>query len=156
MYIPIEDRGKGFKSIEDTYKIAKIKVAHHINTSDDPGVKLVKTFQKQKEKKICEVCANTFSGDLGLECKFKGNKTILKTEHRTMEFQSSEFKQINAALYKALTANKKLEVINQPWLGYYTTKIWESSKISPVSKRIRSTWKNIPDMVKLVNDSIKQ
>ena len=57
MYIPIEDGGKGFKSIEGTYKIAKIKAAHHINTSDDPRVKLVKTFQKQKEKKICEACS---------------------------------------------------------------------------------------------------
>ena len=101
-------------------------------------------------------CANTFSGGLGLECKFEENKTILKTDHRSMEFRSSEFKQINAALYKALTANKKLEVINQPWLGYYTTKIWESCEISPVSKRMLSTWKNIPDVVKSVNDSIKQ
>ena len=158
MYIPIEDGGKGFKSIEDTYKIAKIKAAHHINTSDDPRVKLVKTFQKQKEKNMRSmfVCANTFSGDLGLECEFEENKTILKTDHRNMEFRSTEFKQINAALYKALTANKKLEVINQPWLGYYTTKIWESSEISPVSKRIHSTWKNIPDVVKSINDSIKQ
>ena len=32
------------------------------------------------------VSANTFSGDLGLECKFEENKTILKTDHRTMEF----------------------------------------------------------------------
>ena len=69
-----------------------------------------------------------FFRDLGLECKFEENKTILKTDHKTMEFRSSEFKQINAAIYKALTANKKLEVINQPWLGYYTTKIWESSE----------------------------
>ena len=69
------------------------------------------------------VCANTFSGNLGLESEFEENKTILKTDHRTMEFRSTEFKQINATLYKALTANKKLEVINQPWLGYYTTKI---------------------------------
>ena len=63
--------------------------------------KLVKTFQKQKEKKNMRsmfVCANTFTGDLGLECKFEENKTILKTDHRIMEFRSSEFKQINAAL----------------------------------------------------------
>ena len=158
MYIPIDDGGNGFKSIGDTYKIAKIKAAHHINTSDDPRVKLVKTFQKQKEKKMRSmlVCANTSSGDLGLECEFEENKTILKTDQRTMELRSTEFKQINAALYKALTANKKFEVINQPWLGYYTTKIWESSEISPVSKRIHSTWTNIPDLVKSVNDSIKQ
>ena len=124
MYIPIENGGKGLKSIEDTYKIAKIKATHHINTSDDPRVKLVKTFQKQKEKKICEACAyvQKFSRDIGLDCIFEENKTVLKTDHRTMEFRLSEFKQINAALYKALTANKKLEVINQPWLGYYTTK----------------------------------
>ena len=38
------------------------------------------------------VCANTFSGDLGLDCKFEENKTILKTDNRTMEFRSSEFK----------------------------------------------------------------
>ena len=54
MYIPIEDGGKGFRLIEDTYKIAKIKAAHHINTSDDPRVKLVKTFLKQKEKKYAK------------------------------------------------------------------------------------------------------
>ena len=41
------------------------------------------------------VCANTFSGDLGAECEFQENKTILKTDHRTMEFRSPEFKQIN-------------------------------------------------------------
>ena len=69
------------------------------------------------------VCAKPFSGDLGLECKFEENKTILKTDHRIMEFRSSGFKQINTALCKALTANRKLEAINQPWLGYYTTKI---------------------------------
>ena len=111
----------------------------------------MKTFQKQKKKKY-----DTFSGDLGLECKLEENKTILKTDHRTMDFRSSEFKQISAALYKALMANKKLEVLNQPWLGYYRTKIWESSEISPVSKRIHSTWENIPDVVKSVYDSIKQ
>ena len=63
MYIPIEDGG--FKSIEDTYKIAKIKAAHHINTSDDPRVKSVKTFQKQKEKKYAKhvrICKHFFRG----------------------------------------------------------------------------------------------
>ena len=71
------------------YKITKIKAAHHINTSDNPRVKLVKTFQKQKEKNMQSmfVCANTFSGDLELECEFEENKTILKTDHRTMEFR---------------------------------------------------------------------
>ena len=88
MYIPIEDGSKGFKYIEDTYKIAKIKAAHHIITSDDPRVKLVKTFQKQKEKNMQSkfVCANTFSRDLGLECEFEENKIIMKTDHRTIEF----------------------------------------------------------------------
>ena len=35
LYLPRNCGGRGFKSVEDTYKISKIKVAHHINISKD-------------------------------------------------------------------------------------------------------------------------
>ena len=36
MYLPKNVGGRRFKSDEDTYKMMKIKVAHHINMSKDP------------------------------------------------------------------------------------------------------------------------
>ena len=51
LYLPWKCGGRGFKSVEDTYKISKIKVAHHINVSKDSRMKLVRSFQHYKSKK---------------------------------------------------------------------------------------------------------
>ena len=40
LYLPQKCSGSCFKSVEDTYKISKIKVAHHINISKDSIMKL--------------------------------------------------------------------------------------------------------------------
>ena len=37
--------------IESLYKNTKLKVAHYIKNSDDPHIELVKSLQKEKEKK---------------------------------------------------------------------------------------------------------
>ena len=53
LYLPQKCCGRGFKSVEDTYKISKIKVVHHINISKDPRIKLVRSFKKlQKQKEL--------------------------------------------------------------------------------------------------------
>ena len=78
----------------------------------------METFQKQKEKniRIMFVCAKPFSGDLGLECKFEENKTILKTDHRIMEFRSSGFKQINEKAVKSHLSVREFIVPGKTYL----------------------------------------
>ena len=51
MYLPKTVGGRGFKSVEDTYRMSKIKVAHHINVSIDPRIKLIRSFQDYKMKR---------------------------------------------------------------------------------------------------------
>lgn len=51
LYLPSEEGGKGLIEIESLCKKTKLKVAHYINNSDNPHIKLVKSFQKKKGKK---------------------------------------------------------------------------------------------------------
>ena len=53
LYLPSEEGGKGLIEIESVYKNTKLKVANYINNSEDPHIKLFKSFQNEKEKRTC-------------------------------------------------------------------------------------------------------
>ena len=44
MYLPKTVGGRGFMSVEDTYRMTKIKVAHLINVPKDARMKVIRSF----------------------------------------------------------------------------------------------------------------
>ena len=51
LYLPPERGGRGFQEITQLYKTTKIKTAHHVTTSKDPRLDIVRQFQDHKESK---------------------------------------------------------------------------------------------------------
>ena len=51
LYLPPQRGGRGFQEITQLYKTTKIKTAHHITTSKDPRLDIVRQFQDHKESK---------------------------------------------------------------------------------------------------------
>eukprot|EP00795_Rhopilema_esculentum_P011864 gene11864-2411_t len=125
--------GRGFKSVEDTYKISKIKVAHHINISKDPRIKLVRSFQHYKSKKnfkstfveATRYAKEHFKADLSL----LEEKSVLSYEQERVELKDDNYRQIQRRLGSILQRLYEERVRNQPWLGFYTVSIQDSDEV---------------------------
>ena len=160
LYLPQKCGGRGFRSVEDTYKISKIKVAHHINISKDPRIKLVRSFQHYKSKKnfkstfveATRYAKEHFKADLSL----LEEKSVLSYEQERLELKDENYIQIQRRLGSILQRLYEERVRNQPWLGFYTVSTLDSDEISKNSGNIFRSWKNIPDIVLSTNESIKQ
>ena len=67
------------------YKLSKIKIAHHIATSTDQGIKLVREFQDWKEHRgftSADKVAQRYASELGVEIEFN-NPSIRTYIHTT-------------------------------------------------------------------------
>ena len=160
LYLPQKCSGRGFKSVEDTYKISEIKVAHHINISKDSRMKLVRSFQHYKSKKnfkstfveATRYAKEHFKADLS----FLEEKSVFKYEQERVEIKDDNYKLIQRRLGSILQRLYEERVRNQPWLRFYTVSILDSDEISKNSRNIFQSWKNIPDIVLSTNESIRQ
>ena len=160
LYLPQKCGGRGFKSVEDTNKISKIKVAHHINISKDSRMKLVRSFQHYKSKKnfkstfveATKYAKEHFKADLS----FLEAKCVIKYEQERVEIKDDNYKLIQRRLGSILQRLYEERVRNQPWLEFYTVSILDNDEISKNSRNIFQSWKNIPDIVLSTNESIKQ
>ena len=48
LYLPEEQGGSGMKNVEDTYKLATIKMANYLNNSDDKRIKYATTLEMNR------------------------------------------------------------------------------------------------------------
>ena len=160
MYLPKTVGGRGFKSVEDTYRMTKIKVAHHINVSRDPRMKLIRSFQDYKMKRnrrsIIAQAIRTCKNHFELEMRFEEGKTVLTENEKSMEFCENDANAIKRRLENSLKRVYQERVRSQKWLGHFATLISDSKDLSPNSQAINHKWKNIPDIVLSTNIAIKQ
>ena len=94
LYLPPERGGRGFQEITQLYKTTKIKAAHHITTSKDPRLGIVRQFQDHKESKNFRSVlkdAKIYDRDMNLEMEFSSDdKTaVIKSDQRTVEITFS-------------------------------------------------------------------
>ena len=108
-YLSYNQGGYNLPELEMVYKLSKIKIAHHIATSTDQGIQLVREFQDSKEH--CELTsankvAQKHASVLGLEIEFNNPSTgtiIHTTEPRphTYVVKSDKPSLLNIALHSA-------------------------------------------------------
>ena len=160
MYLPKTVGGRGFKSVEDTHRMTKIKVAHHINVSTDPRMKLIRSFQDYKMKRnhrsIIAQAIRTCKDHFELEMRSEEGKTVLTENEKSMEFCENDANAIKRRLENSLKRVYQERVRSQKWLGHFATLISDSKDLSPNSQAINHKWKNIPDIVLSTNIAIKQ
>ena len=115
--------------IEALYKHTKIKAAHHINTSDDVNIKLVKSFQKKKEDRNLKSVfkdARRYAEELQLDCQFNEEATVISYADQVAVI-STKFKEprnIKEILRKTTKEKRRTEVMEQSWVGKYVTQHW--------------------------------
>ena len=120
--------------IESVYKNTKLKVAHYINNSEDPHIKLVKSFQNEKEKRNLRSVfkdGKRYAEELELNCYFEDGATVL------------EGRKIKQIIHKASMKKRKNEVMKQPWIGKFVTQHWQDPEVSVHSYDIFRQWKKI-------------
>ena len=72
-YLSHDQGGYNLSELEMVYKLSKIKIAHHIATSTDQRIKLVREFQDWKEHRgftSANKVAQRYAYDLGVEIEF--------------------------------------------------------------------------------------
>ena len=72
-YLSYDQGGYNLSELEMVYKLSKIKIAHHIATSTDQRIKLVREFQDWKEHHgftSANKVAQRYTYDLGVELEF--------------------------------------------------------------------------------------
>ena len=108
-YLSYDQGGYNLSELEMVYKLSKIKIAHHIATSTDKRIKLVREFQDWKEHRgftSANKMAQRYAYDLGVEIEFNNPSigTIIHTtgpQPHTYVVKSDRPSSLNIALHPA-------------------------------------------------------
>ena len=162
-YLPGNLGGSGLESIEDSYKLTKIKMANYINNCKDKGVQVVNAHEMEKILKISKnrkslfKDANKYAAEYSLTCEFDNTNTILKDiDGKTTQINSQSPQAIKNPLRQALQKKYIENMKERAWLGALTTKQLEDPDMPPNANQVFRKWKNIPDTVYSVNNDIRQ
>ena len=163
-YLSYDQGGCNLSELEMEYKLSKIKIAHHIATSTDQRIKLVREFQAWKEHRgftSANKMAQRYVYDLGVEIEFNNPSigTIIHTtrpQPHTYVVKSDKPSSLNIALHPAKKTSYEEKVQEQPWPGKFFLLHQQDHDLAKESQLIYKKWKNIPDIVFSINDNIRQ
>ena len=163
-YLSYDQGGYNLSELEMVYKLSKIKISHHIATSTDQRIKLVREFQDWKEHRgftSANKMAQRYAYDLGVEIEFNNLSigTIIHTtgpQPHTYVVKSDKPSSLNIALHPAKKTSYEEEVQEQPWTGKFFLLHQQDHDLAKESQLIYKKWKNIPDIVFSINDNIRQ
>ena len=163
-YLSYDQGGYNLSELEMVYKLSKIKIAHHIATSTDQRIKLVREFQDWKEHRgftSANKMAQRYAYDLGVEIEFNNPSigTIIHTtgpQPHTYVVKSDKPSSLNIALHPAKKISYEEKVQEQPWTGKFFLLHQQDNDLAKESQLIYKKWKNIPDIVFSINDNIRQ
>ena len=121
-HLSYDQGGYNLSELEMVYKLSKIKIAHHIATSTDQRIKLVREFQDWKEHRgftSANKVARRYAYDLGVEIEFNNPSigTIIHTtgpQPHTYVVKSDKPSSLNIALHPAKKTSYEEKVQEQP------------------------------------------
>ena len=163
-YLSYDQGGYNLSEPEMVYKLSKIKIAHHIATSTDQRIKLVREFQDWKEHRgftSANKIAQRYAYDLGVEIEFNSPSfgTIIHTagpQPHTYVVKSDKPSSLNIALHPAKKTSYEEKVQEQSRTGKFFLLHQQDHDLAKESQLIYTKWKNIPDIAFSINDNIYQ
>ena len=163
-YLSYNQGGYNLSELEMVYKLSKIKIAHHIATSTDQRIKLVREFQDWKEHRgftSANKMAQRYAYDFGVEIEFNNPSigTIIHTtgpQPHTYVVKLDRPSSLNIAFHPAKKTSYEEKVQEQPWTGKFFLLHQQDHDLAKESQLIYKKWKNIPDIVFSINDNIRQ
>ncbi|XP_068757656.1 uncharacterized protein [Montipora capricornis] len=119
LYMPREKGGRGLRSIEEEYKVTKIKAAVKLYRNDDPAMAMVREFEERAEKEghssLVKEAAR-YAVEMGLQLQLDPNPTCIK--HDSEEVITAE--KLKAELRRGLEPKTREVVNEQSWQGKLT------------------------------------
>ena len=149
VYLPRAKGGRGLRSIEQTYKEVKIKMAMKISNTKDQRVQLVKNFHNvNRESNSYSIYkeAVKYATEFGLNLAITDNTVKINfPDGRQID---SEDENSNTILGKSLkiTRNEKylVEILRSPWQGATLKSRREDESITSGYFDWLSSWKACP------------
>ena len=126
-YLSYDQGGYNLSELEMVYKLSKIKIAHHIATSTDQRIKLIRELQDWKEhhgSTSANKVAQRYACGLGVEIEFNipSIKIIIHPagpQPHNYVLKSDKPLSLNIALHPAKKTSYEEEVQEQPWTGKF-------------------------------------
>ena len=140
LYLPGNRGCSGLKSVEDTYKHIKIKMANYIDNCKDKRVQVVRAHKMRKiskNRKSLFKDANRYPAEYNLTCEFNNTNTILKDIHgKTTQINSRSPHAIKHLLRQALQKKYIENMKEQAWLSTLTSKQLEDADMAPNANQV--------------------
>ena len=126
-YLSHDQGGYSLSELEMVYKLSKIKVAHHIATSTDQRIQLVREVQDWKEHRgftSANKVAQRYESEPGVEIEFNdpSTRTVIRTagpQPYNYVGKSDKPSSLNIALHPAKETSYEEKVQEQPWTGKF-------------------------------------
>ena len=119
LYLPRSQGGRGLKQAEIMYKITRIKAAMKLLTDDDPEMKIVAEFDKQRMKKKRSAISNDAvkysKDDFNAEFTFEENQFVFEYGYPNNRKITSEIKVASKVLKSAIITNFEKELDKLTW-----------------------------------------
>ncbi len=150
--------GRGIKSVEQEYKLAKIKTMLHITYAKDNHMQYVRQHEHNKKVhrsivKDAEKYAQEFGIALHLADEADGYSLCYETETKAY---AAVGKSANVVLKTAVNNNLQQQIAQQPWQGNIMKDAWISESLDPSSLAWLSRWKTCPSPTVAAIEEIRQ
>ena len=140
LYLPRADGGRGLKSVEQDYKLIKIKEAIKFYESQDPIIRSVRAFEDwsaEKGHSSLVKDATRYAQELGTILRLESPEPSCSLDDYALEACTGHHVKLH--LKKAKEGKLKEKIRDQKWQGSLLTKRWEDEKLD---KKGCLTWLN--------------
>ena len=118
-YMPRAKGGRGLRSLEQSYKSSKIKLALKIFEETDPRMKIVKEYhERSKESNSFSILkdAQRYSSEIGLELVINDNSVSI-TDNDTREAIPENYQATSKTLKSKFFQERHSKVLSSEWQG---------------------------------------
>ena len=138
--------GRGLKSVENEYKLAKIKTAVNLYQNQDPTMKVVREFEESATETGHHSLikdAVKYAKELDLDLKLSELNPTCRT-WRTADDNEVSGKQIGVWAKRAQQQQLRQEIIKEKWQGKLLKIRWEDDQLSRSCFDWLKEWKTGP------------
>ena len=143
LYLPRKVGGRGLKSVENDYKLTKIKTAVNLYQNQDPTMKVVREF----EERATETGHHSLIKDAvkyAKELDLDLNLSELNPTCRTTDGNEVSGKQIGVWAKRAQQQQLRQEMTKEKWQGKLLKIRWEDDQLSRSCFDWLKEWKTGP------------
>ena len=143
IYLPRRIEGRGLKSIEQEYKLIKIKAAVNLYGNQNPTMGFVREFEEKAAKlgrRSIIKDAEKYSKELGLNLELIHTNPIGHTEDE----EEIGTNKIGRWIRRAMESKSYKELKQEKWQGKFLKQRWDDENLDNDCFQWMTEWKTAP------------